>query len=233
MCLLLFGDFSGGDSDFEPDDGQPEESGIDFCELTYVAFGDSITYGADYTRNYAQMDDPYPELVARELNLSSFENFGVSGATFVANSLGRVCMTERILSFDGNADIISVMLGVNDYACSLPLGQITDTSNTTVYGSLNLIAKHLTTVCKDSFAFFMTPYKTTYNGNSPYRLIDVANAVKEVAQLYGIAVLDMYELGRYELEMYKSSSDGIHPSQEFIATYAAPQIAEFIRKNYK
>ena len=221
------------DLPLEENNGTPfEENNIDFFDLTYVAFGDSITYGADYTRAYAQMDNPYPKLVSEELKLLSFRNLGVSGATFVTNDLNRVCMTDNILSFDENADIISVMLGVNDYACSLPLGTTTDNSNTTIYGSLNLIAKHLTTVYKDSFIFFMTPYKTTFNGSLSYSLSDVANAVKEVADLYDISVLDMYNLGNYELEMYSASSDGIHPSQDFISRYTAPQIAEFIKQNY-
>ena len=36
-----------------------------------------------------------------------------------------------------------------------------------------------------------------------------------------------------ELEMYNANSDGIHPSQEFVREYTAPQIAEFIKENYK
>ena len=205
--------------------------GIDFSKSTYVAFGDSITFGADYERSYAQMDDPYPELVAEKLNLASYENRGISGATFCENTLGRVCMTNQILSYEGNADIISVMLGVNDYAESLPLGDIGDFSKQTVYGCLNMIAEYLSTEHKGSFVFFMTPYKTTFVNDGSYTLLDVTAAIKEVAKAYDIPVLDMYTLGQYELEMYNSGSDGIHPSQSFISEYTAPQIAEFIKKN--
>ena len=56
---------------------------------------------------------------------------------------------------------------------------------------------------------------------------------KEWSETYNIPVLDMYNNGKYELEMYYPSSDGIHPSQEFIKNYTAPQIAEFIRQNYR
>ena len=211
-----------------------------FSELTYVAFGDSITYGADYTRNYSQMDYPYPVLVAESLGLLSVKNKGVSGATFCTNNLDRVCMTDRILSYTEQADIISVMLGVNDYMVSLPLGTIYDNTTDTVYGSLNLIAEHLTTTQKDSFVFFMTPYKcrrgsSTYKDQNSvgYTLGDLVDAVKTVAEKYGIPVLDLFNEGQYELEMYKNSSDGLHPSQEFVREYTAPQIAEFIAKNYR
>ena len=125
------------------------------------------------------------------------------------------------------------MLGVNDWASNLPLGSIEDTTNTTIYGCLNLIAKHLTTTYKDSFVFFMTPYQTTLVREGDYALTDVVKAIKEIASIYGIPVLDMYNVGRYVLEMYNDDSDGIHPSQEFIKQYTAPQIAAFIKSNYK
>ena len=211
-----------------------------FEGLTYVAFGDSITYGADYTRNYSQMDFPYPTLVAESLELSSVSNKAISGATLCTNDMNLVCMTNNILAYTEQADIISVMLGVNDYNRSLPLGDIDDKTKDTVYGSLNLIAEHLTTTQEDAFIFFMTPYKCkvgsrTYKdkNDAGYVLEDVSNAVKEVANKYNIPVLDMFNEGQYELEMYNYGSDGIHPSQEFIREYTAPQIAEFIRQNYR
>lgn len=211
-----------------------------FADATYVAFGDSITYGADNTRNYSAMDFPYPALVAESLDLASVSNRGISGSTLCRNDFNLVCMTDMILSYTDQANIISVMLGVNDYNRSLPLGDIDDKTNETVYGSLNLIAEHLTTTQEDAFVFFMTPYKCKVGTKSykdpnaaGYVLEDVVNAVKEVASKYNIPVLDMFNEGQYELEMYNYGSDGIHPSQEFVREYTAPQIAEFIRQNYR
>ena len=84
--------------------------------------------------------------------------------------------------------------------------------------------------------FFMTPYKLvgwSNNNSSGYNLNNVAQAVKEVANKYNIPVLDMFNLGQFELEMYNEDSDGVHPSQEFFKNYTAPQIAQFIKDNYK
>ena len=211
----------------------PKEDDSVFEELTYVAFGDSITFGADYTRNYSQMDNPYPKLVAEELSLLSYKNLAISGAVFCKNDLNLVCMTDVILSYTDETDIISIMLGVNDWARSLPLGSIEDNTTSTVYGCLNLIATHLTTTHEHAFSFFMTPYKTTLVRNEDYVLLDVVNAIKQVAFAYNIPVLDMYNLGKYELEMYNSDSDGIHPSEKFFENYTAPMIVEFIKENYK
>ena len=203
---------------------------------TYVAFGDSITFGAEYTNNYKQMENPYPKLVGETLNFDSVNNQGVSGAFFCENTLGYRCMTNTILNFTGDADVISVMLGVNDWSRGMQLGTPTDKTKTTIYGCLNLIAEYLTTNYSDSFVFFMTPYKALEKWNvvnhDMYELSDVADAVKEIAAKYDIPVLDMYNLGNYEVEMNNSGNDGCHPSQEFMIKYAAPQVAEFIRQNY-
>ena len=217
-----------------------EKDNTPFKTLTYIAFGDSITFGADYTKGYAQMDDPYPELVSKDLEMESYINYGISGATLASNTLGLVCMSNQVISYTASHDVISLMGGVNDYNRNIPLGTVNDTENNTIYGALNVIAATLTSRFPDSFIFFMTPYKEAIGGNDcladnaeGYNLSDVAAAVKQVAKKYNIPVLDMYNEGQYELEMYKPESDGIHPSQEFIKEYTVPQIAEFIRDNYQ
>lgn len=224
----------------DEDDGGTEICTIDFSDKTYIAFGDSITYGADYTRGYAAMDNPYPTLVAQELKLKSFKNAGSSGATLIENNVGVGCIANIISSTITNYDIISVLGGVNDYNRSLPLGSFGDIDKTTIYGSLDCIAKYLTTTFENSFIFFMTPYKANFhnsncltNNSQGYNLQNVANAVKQVANKYNLPVLDLFKDGQYELEMYNSGSDGLHPSQEFVTNYTAPQIARFIKENYK
>ena len=208
---------------------------IEYSKLTYVAFGDSITYGVDGV-NGGRMESPYPKLVGETLGLKTVENKGVSGATFCSNSVGRTNMTENILAYTDDADIISVMLGVNDFAANLPLGTTSSTDNTTIYGSLYLIAEHFKEYYSDSFVFFMTPfpYKNGETKNSEgYVLEDVVNAIKYTCNKYDIPVLDMYTDGGYKTEMDNSNSDGTHPSQEFFIKYTAPQIVYFIKNNYR
>ena len=211
-----------------------ETKKVDYTDLSYVAFGDSITYGIDGI-NGNRMSNPYPDLVADELNLKSVINNAVSGAVFCSNTLDRKNMTQIILNFKGDADIISVLLGVNDKFLSLPLGTTACRDNSTIYGSLHLICDYLIENYSDSFIFFMTPFKyEDYDllNDEGYVLKDVANAINWVCGKYNIPVLDMYNLGNYEVEMYLEESDGIHPSQEFVRKYTAPQIVKFIRNNY-
>lgn len=210
---------------------------IDFSRLTYCAYGDSITYGANYLDSYKQMENPYPTLVANTLGLKSYRNAGVSGATLISNANdGRVCVAEIVKDNKQSYDIISLMAGVNDFSISAPLGVFGDVDTSSVYGSLDFIAKTLKSNNPSAFIFFMTPYKkgngTTKNSNG-YTLLDVAKAVKTVAEKYYISVLDMYEDGKYEVYgMYGENSDQLHPNQDFVTMYTAPQIVRFIRANY-
>ena len=209
---------------------------VHYDRMTYVTFGDSITYGIDGTKDdWGLMPEPYPVLVGNLLGIGEVQNKAISGATLCSNS-GRTNMTEKILAFHGDADIISVMLGVNDYAMNMPLGNWDSRDNSTVYGSLFMIAEHLTANYPDALVFFMTPFPTTRAGGNgatgAYTVMDVAEAVKYVATMYEIPVLDLHTVGKYELEMVLPTNDGIHPSQGHFRTYTAPQIAAFIEACY-
>lgn len=122
-------------------DGRIQGVPANFSGKTYVAFGDSITWGADKNIGYGQMQNPYPKLVGQTLKFDSVNNQGVSGAFFCKNDLGFKCMTDTILAFNEKADVVSVMLGVNDWSRAMPLGTSSDNTNETIYGCLNLISK--------------------------------------------------------------------------------------------
>ena len=81
---------SGGSGSSTSTDPQPVEfvSTVDLSDKTYIAFGDSITYG---TCNYGldspiRMAKPYPTLVSELLSLASYQNVGVAGAMLTSNN---------------------------------------------------------------------------------------------------------------------------------------------------
>ena len=211
---------------------------VDYSNLSFVAFGDSITYGADLIIG-GRVETPYPTEVNNILGFKSYSNLGVSGATVAANTQGLNCMTDEITSYTGEADIIAILGGVNDYNRDLPLGDIDDRDTSTIYGALHVSMSYLAENYSDSYIFYMTPYKQDFHGkvwnvdnSQGYSLIDVANAIKEVAAIYGFDVLDLLEEGNFESIMNNEDCDGVHPNQEFILNVMAPQIAQFIQDNY-
>lgn len=230
--LLIFTLLFGVLLRFSFDENTNKNSDI-FSETRYLTFGDSITYG-----NW--LEDSYPELVANELGCKGYSNRGIGGSTYVYQS-NRGCITDTVVStLDkvGHYDIISVSGGGNDHDLSLPLGDISDKTKDTIYGSLNIIAEALKKRQEDSFVFFITPLmakseRINYEG---YRRKDIANAVITVGEKYGIPVLDLYstsEFEKVECGMNHPDCDGVHPIQEFMNEYMAPKIARFIKNNYR
>ena len=214
-----------------------KEEGEDFSALTYVALGDSITYGLDEMRESGRVDFPYPTIVKDLLGIGTVHNYGISGSTLTTIDNGTHSpMAVRYKEMTDNADIVSVMGGVNDYL-KAPLGTPDSTDTGTVYGALNVLCAGLKAKYPEAYIFFMTPYKFSMDpGANPeygHTMLDIANAIKEVCAKHGFDVLDMHTYGMFELEMYTKGSDGLHPTQEFFDTYTAPMIARFIKENYR
>ncbi len=203
---------------------------IDFSSKIYCAMGDSITYGVQPKANGMRMNNPYPTLVKNELGLKQVYNYGIGGSALCYD------MCNRVNNMVENADIISVFGGTNDfYAGNYTLGTYNDKVNSTIYGALNIIADTLTTKYPNAFIFFMTPLKRSdvIINDAGYKLSDVADAIKVVGNMYDIPVLDLYNNCPFEIEYKQSFSDGLHPTQDFHTNYLAPQIAQFIKDNYK
>lgn len=206
---------------------------VDWYSLSYTALGDSITYGYTPNTDGVQMDKPYCSAVADILQLKSSSNLGISGSTLTDNWYG---MAKRIDTIPIKSDIISVFGGTNDWSHNWPLGTINDADDSTIYGSLNVICSYLTTNFKDSFVFLITPYPRRGAGvnSSGYSLYDVRDAFINIGKKYNFPVLNFTDYGHFQTEMNDVNiSDGLHPTQEFVLKYTAPQIAEFIKDNYK
>lgn len=146
-------------------------------------------------------------------------------------------MINNIDNMDENADIVSVMGGTNDCYQSCPIGTINDVGTSTFYGRIKLLVTTVKAKYPNAFIFFMTPYQSKtdscYIGNENGNVLkDYADVIIEICNLYDISVLDMYNYGNFELEMFKDYSDGTHPSEDFYENYSAPQIVQFIKDNY-
>ena len=210
---------------------------VDFTQLTYVAFGDSITYG-EVASTGNQMEKPYPILVAESLQLKGVRNYGTRNATVkvpVAAST-RPNILGQVAEASAKADIVSVMIGINDFGAGYELGTVEDTDpSVSVYGAYNYLAKELNKKYPDAFIFFMTPLKPfswDETNSAGYTLVDMSNAIKTVCETNDIAVLDLYATSGFSPEVDLGCSDGLHPSQRFFEEYMAPQIVDFIKENY-
>lgn len=211
----------------------------DFSKMTMMSIGDSITFG--YVGSYTDsMETPYPEAVGEILGLKSVDNYGINSSAIAGTNESYTPMWNRVQSYDGDYDIISFMGGVNDFGYAYALGDKSSVDTNTIYGALKSIAKTLKTNHSDSFIFFMTPLKCDFPGLSYTKpngigvsLYDIATAIKDVAKMYNIPVLDLYFASDFNPSTDSYNNDGLHPTQDFVKESLAPQIAKFIKDNYK
>jgi lysophospholipase L1-like esterase len=215
----------------KPDNEQGGQTA--FSNLSAAFIGDSITIGLC---KGVVMQTPYPQGVADTLKLKSVTNLGIGGSTLCTKNYNS--MVSRYATVPEGTNIIGVHGGVNDWAQNFTLGDITSTETRTIYGALDYLARNLKAKYPDAFIFFMTPTpvsdaKLEQYSATPYSLGDVAQAMKDVAEKYGFAVLDLYAVSGFESVCNDASkTDGVHPYQEFTTNSLVPLISEFIRENY-
>lgn len=188
-----------------------------------IAFlGDSITQGAG-----ASAPDKKYTSVFQKISGAQVDNFGVS-ATRIARRLiphdiasWNDTFVDRAKRITDDYDVICVFGGTNDYAQPnpTPLGTSEDRDEHTFYGALQLLCETLLTMHPYATIVFATPIHRRADkgyGLPELCLKDYVNAVKEVAEIYSIPVLDLYATAGIQSAvpevMEKFLADGLHPN---------------------
>ncbi len=188
---------------------------IELQNKSCVAFGDSITFGItspSLTYTYA----PYIKTVADKFNMS-LTNLAVSGTCIADSSDAENSIYKKIMSYEGNAEVVVVSGGVNDYNTGKALGEYFSTDTTTFYGALRVICQFLKANHSTATVIFITPINCTMDSpRAIHTLGAYRNAIFEIATEYGFNVVDGSRLG---FPAQKGGfqefmlTDGCHPTQ--------------------
>ena len=187
---------------------------ITFNGKTLVAFGDSITYG--YTSGTTTTENPYIKLFCAAAN-ATLSNKAVSGSTIIHRNSNDII--DKILAFNGSADIIWIAGGTNDFDLGLTIGHWGDATNETLYGALKIICEYLNANYPNAKIIWMTPvpYPNEQNRTHAYNNLDYyTQAIFEVATYYGHSVICGKTLGMPNYPGAWSSlmcQDGQHPTE--------------------
>ena len=170
----------------------------------YVAIGDSITFGynpkdeSEGISSGGQMAYPYSRIVAENLNMERF-NAGESGAN-VRCVLGLVDGYDNQVqqAIDFNADLVTVMIGVNDSSAAgtskyVPLGTVDDVydeSNITFYSGLSEIVSRIQTALPNATIILLSSPKNNATLNQTKQ--NYFKAVKDVAEKYDVLFCDIH-----------------------------------------
>lgn len=199
----------------------------------WYALGDSITYGSVSTANGLTRDPFYAwPVIAATLLGYQLVNYAVPGMGFIQVAgmppTGYPDNLPDVLaqSFTG-AELVTVMLGTNDYGHDKTLGTIADTSATeSVYGRIKLIVETMQTKCPTARIIFLTPIPRATAGSAAtqycknaangagYTLDDVKDAIIESCEYYGIEYLNLQDTSPLNYANKASFLlDNLHPSQ--------------------
>jgi lysophospholipase L1-like esterase len=171
----------------------------------YVAIGDSITFGYAPNGNSEglavgqQVSTYYSKIVSENLNMELL-NVGQSGAN-VKSALGLQQPTynhQVQQAIDFNADVVTIMLGVNDSGAStsaqyVPLGTIDDVydeSNITFYSGLSEIVRQIQTALPSATIILLSSPKNNFTVNEIKQ--NYFKAVKDVAEKYDVLFCDLH-----------------------------------------
>ena len=187
--------------------------------------GDSITDG------FGSSDgNGYLMKLSDILNLKRINNYGVAstaiGGTddtaFVNRFLNESLSTYQ--EIDSETDLIFIFGGHNDFETQ---GNLGDTTNETLYGSLYLLYNGLKEKYPSATIVFATPLQRAEEGGNNF-MRGVARIIKDYCDTNNIPVIDLYNESGITIE--NSSTylmDGVHPNDEGY-TLVANAIANFL-----
>ena len=195
--------------------------------------GDSITEG----HGTSGADKIYHALLKEDAKLAEARNYGIGGTRFAVQKgtdarpkddyvdVNSFC--ERFDKMDDDADVVVVFGGTNDYGHGdAQMGSFYDTTPDTFYGACHYLFKGLIKKYMGKPIVIMTPLHRTeeYWVPSPklpgtYGILrDYVNIIREVAECYGLPVLDLYATSAMQPEIDEIRDayipDGLHPNDK-------------------
>lgn len=188
----------------------------------WVLWGDSLTSAME---DYAHGTSKY---ISEKLGMT-YDNRGVSGFCITGMSAGSSFL-PRILAYDfTNVEITTISTGTNDFKLNKEIGSIgsifddydiLDTN--TFYGSFRKAIEYIISSNSKCEIVLTTPFHRSNSGATiestnaaGYKLSDYVEAIKKLAELYSLKVIDCYNhvgINTKNLNIY--TTDGLHLNDE-------------------
>lgn len=211
--------------------------------LTWCAFGDSLT-DPNTLQNEDSGTKNYVDFVRFATGLRVI-NLGKGGSGYMADNNYNQSFVDRITDIPPDVDIITCFGSFNDYTkANMNIGDISDTTEDTLYGCLNKFVNDVHEQCPDAILALISPTPwSSYNnvsGNSDFAETYV-KAISDISKKYGLPFLDLYHISglrpwdtSFKEEYFKDDTgdgiaEGIHPLEKAHKKYIAPKVESFIK----
>lgn len=193
--------------------------------------GDSITEGHGASSD----ENKFHQLLKAQAGLAAAKNYGIGGTRYAVqrnngnppwnNGFDNDSFCERFDKMDNDADVVVIFGGTNDYGHgNAPIGCFADRTPDTFYGACHYLYSGLIKEYLGKPIVIMTPLHRSneFNNNNYYheqhsrKLKDYVAIIREVAEYYGLPVLDLYAVSGLQPEILeikeKYMPDGLHPN---------------------
>ena len=196
---------------------------------TYISHGDSITWQDGHTwgsgSEQGQVARGYQTVFSESVGLKSYNNQGKSGWSMAVVNGNGVVNTIMSISDYSVYDLCTIACGTNDFKLNVPLGTkgvIGDTTfdDTTFYGAYRKAVEYILTNSPTIRLVLMTPlqrdnsgYDVNYTNSAGCKLIDYVDAIRNIGEMYGLPVCNMYENSGFTKKTLATYTlDGLHPN---------------------
>ncbi|MBP3692250.1 MAG: SGNH/GDSL hydrolase family protein [Clostridia bacterium] len=195
--------------------------------------GDSITEGC----GAGGVEYIFHQVLKNDACLAEARCYGIGGTRFAVQrnngnppwneNFDNDAFCQRFDKMDDDADAVVVFGGTNDYGHgNAPIGCFADRTPDTFYGACHYLFSNLIRKYIGKPIVVMTPLHRSneFNNNNYYheqhsrKLKDYVAIIREVAEYYGLPVLDLYKECTFQPEIQeikdKFMPDGLHPNNE-------------------
>ena len=188
----------------------------------FVAFGTSITW------NCANYNGGYLDVIANRNGFTEYLNAGTSGRAMANNTKNGEGINDQIHDTDiADYDLVVIECCTNDFKLNVPLGSVgqigdTDFDTDSFCGALRDGIEYILTADPTKHIMLIADpqrnndgYDVNHTNTAGHKLVDYVNAMKSIAELYGLPVCDWYRhsgINALTLSLY--TSDGLHPNAE-------------------
>lgn len=192
-----------------------ETNTIDAANIDYVGIGDSITYGVGSTSGTTS----YTDIIDTRLNFGTYTKVAFGGMT-AKPTAGRYKLSDAIAGAPATAELVTLMVGVNDWDVDNTIGNVKDVLKKS-FASLDetlsfaeAFRYNLETI-KNKYPtakiIVLTPLKTSTAWSGSLDLRHYVDVEIAIANFLAIPVIDLNtNSGIYGSSTYLS--DGLHPN---------------------
>jgi lysophospholipase L1-like esterase len=195
--------------------------------LKLSGLGDSTLHGIG-----DETGEGYLPEVARILNISDYHKNSLPGSLIAGGDSAGTSFGARVRNTPADRNLLLIDGGINDDANNIPIGVLGVKDNQTFIGAYQIVIERAYAINPNMRIMILTPNRVWGNGSEKNSLRNYVNAAKQVAEFYGLPVLDIYNLlGLNQITKPNMLADDAHPNRE---TYLrkARLVAKFIETNY-